>query len=88
MGEGLNEGKRNALEAPFNDKEIKDVVKDLPNDKSTGPDGFNNEIYKNCWQIIGDDVKALTKKIHNGNILPESRNSSYITLIPKIDSPL
>jgi hypothetical protein len=29
MGEGLNEGKRNALEAPFNDKEIKDVVKYL-----------------------------------------------------------
>jgi hypothetical protein len=35
-----------ALEAPFSDTKIEDVIKNLPNDKSPGPDGFNNEFIK------------------------------------------
>jgi hypothetical protein len=48
LGEGLNEEKINALQAPFTDNEIEDVIKDLPNDKSPGPDGFNNDFIKKC----------------------------------------
>ena len=36
------------LEKPFTQKEIDDVVKNLPTDKSPGPDGFNNEFIKGC----------------------------------------
>jgi hypothetical protein len=75
------------LEAPFSDKEIDEVVKLLPNDKSPGPDGFNNEFVKNCWAIISADVKQLIRDFHSGNINLESINSSFITLVPKVDSP-
>ena len=36
------------LENPFTQKEIDDVVKNLPSDKSPGPDAFNNEFIKSC----------------------------------------
>ena len=34
------------LEAPFLNEEIDGIIKALPNDKSPGPDGFNNEFMK------------------------------------------
>lgn len=76
------------LEKPFTNQEINDVVKELPNDKSPGPDGFNNEFYKSCWDIIGPDIRNLIHEFHGGNINLESINSSFITLIPKTDTPL
>jgi hypothetical protein len=36
------------LEEPFTSNEIDTVIKSLPNDKSPGPDGFNNEFLKGC----------------------------------------
>ena len=84
MSSEMKEG----LEVPFSDEEIDRVIKSLPNDKSPGPDGFNNDFIKNCWDIIGDDVKKVIKDFYDGNISLESINSSFITLIPKIDTPL
>jgi hypothetical protein len=75
------------LEETFTDKEIDDVIKNLPNDKSQGPDGFNNEFIKSCWQIISDDVKQLIRDFFEGKVNLESINSSFITLIQKNDSP-
>jgi hypothetical protein len=62
-------------------------VKNLPNDKSPGPDGFNNEFVKNCWAIIAQDIKQFIRDFHAGNISLESINFSYITLVPKLDNP-
>lgn len=36
------------LEEPFTHEEIDLIIKGLPNDKSPGPDGFNNEFLKKC----------------------------------------
>jgi hypothetical protein len=40
------------LEEPFSPKEIDDVVKEFPNNKSPGPDGFNAEFLRKCWPVI------------------------------------
>jgi hypothetical protein len=58
-GQSLDPDSLAALESPFSEKEIKDVIDDLPNDKSPGPDGFNNEFIKSYWSIIAKDVKEL-----------------------------
>jgi hypothetical protein len=47
-GQSLDSESLAALESPFSEKEIQDVIDDLPNDKSPGPDGFNNEFIKSC----------------------------------------
>jgi hypothetical protein len=47
------------LEAPFTHDEIDAVVKDFPNNKSPGPDGFNAEFLKKCWHIIKQDFYDL-----------------------------
>jgi hypothetical protein len=82
-----NEEDMQSLEIPFTDKEIEDVVKSLPNEKSPGPDGFNNEFIKCCWPIIGNDIKELINDFFEEKISMESINSSFITLIPKGESP-
>ena len=43
------------LELPFTTTEIDDIVKQLLNDKSPGPDGFSNEFIKKCWNHIKND---------------------------------
>lgn len=47
------------LEAPFTRQEIDEVVADLPNNKSPGPDGFNNEFIKSSWPLIAPDFYNL-----------------------------
>jgi hypothetical protein len=71
------------FQAPFSDKEIEEVDKHLPNDKSPGPDGFNNEFVKNCLFIIAADVKKLIGDFHSRNINLESINSSLHYSGPK-----
>ena len=76
------------LEFPFTEEEIEAVVKDLPTDKSPGPDGFNNEFLKSCWDIIKGDVLKFIYDFHAGQFSLESLNTSFITLIPKGSTPL
>lgn len=49
----------NWLEEPFTTDEIDAVVRNLPNDKAPGPDGFNNEFFKRCWHFIKDFLCSL-----------------------------
>ena len=71
------------LEESFSVMEIDTVVKNLPNDKSLGPDGFSNEFLKASWPVIKNDIYELCKAFHEGNVCLRSINTSLITLIPK-----
>lgn len=73
------------LEAPFSTDEIDAVVRNLPNDKAPGPDGFNNEFFKKCWYFIKNDFYNLCQAFHDNLVCLQSINDSFITLVPKID---
>lgn len=61
------------------------VVANLPSNKSPGPDGFNIDFIKKCWQIIKKDFYDLCHLFHSGNLCLRNINNSYISLIPKRD---
>lgn len=63
------------------------MIKGLPNDKSPGPYGFNNEFLKSCWRTIKGDFYRMCNDFHSNNICLRSINSSFITLILKVDGP-
>lgn len=75
------------LQDQFSASEIDLVVKNLPSDKSPGPDGFNTDFIKRCWNIIRQDFYSLCEEFHNNNVCLKSINGSYISLLPKVDSP-
>jgi len=75
------------LETEFTKDEIIDVISDLPTNKSPGPDGFSNEFLKRCWPTIKEDFYTLCKDFQNSNVCLRSINSSFITLIPKVEAP-
>jgi hypothetical protein len=73
------------LTEPFTTEEIDIVVKNLPSDKSPGPDGFNTDFVKKCWSIIKQYFYDLCAAFQQGHLCLQSLNGSHITLIPKID---
>ena len=56
-----------SLEEPFSQQEIKDTIDSMPMDKAPGPDGFTGIFFKECWEIIKDDLTAAFNQLHNLN---------------------
>ena len=67
-GQNVDVGLFHQLEVPFSDEEIEGVVKELPKNKSPGPDGINNDFIKHCWHIVGKDMKDLIRAFYDENI--------------------
>jgi hypothetical protein len=80
------------LVLPFSNDEIDEVVSNLKPDKSPGPDGFNTYFMNKCWAVIKHDFYDHCGGGGQGGglnheICLQITNGSYITLIPKIDTP-
>ena len=72
------------LEDPFDESEIKQVIMQLPSEKSPGPDGFIGLFYKKCWSIIGHDLIAALQAFHSLRTRRiELINEANIVLLPK-----
>jgi hypothetical protein len=72
---------------PFTSEEIDGIVKELKSDKFPGPDGFNTDFMKKCWEVIKPDFYELCTGFFNRDICLQSINGSYVTLILKVDNP-
>ena len=72
---------------PLPSLEMDNIVKDMPPDKSPGPDGFNGTFLKKCWSIVKGLFYKLCANLYEGYLNPESINTAFITLIPKKQSP-
>lgn len=77
-----------SLVADFAYEEIKVVVWSCGNGKSSRPNGFNSNFFKECWSIVGKDVCDRVHEFFCNTELPKAIIASFITLIPKQDYPL
>jgi hypothetical protein len=77
-----------SLTRPFEEKEMVEVIKNMPVDRAPGPDGFNGLFLKKWWSIIKADFYKLAAHFHSESVQLKNINGSYITLVPKKQVPL
>ena len=68
---------------PITSSEIETVIKNLPTNKSPGPDGFTGEFYQIFREELTPILLKLFQNIAEGETFPNSVYEAAITLVPK-----
>ena len=79
----LNQEEIENLNRPITSMELETVIKNLPTNKSLGPDGFTAEFYRKLREELTPILLKLFQKIAEESKLPNSFYEATITLIPK-----
>ena len=78
----LNQEELENINRPITTNEIETVIKNLPTNKSPGPDGFTGEFYQTFREELTLILLKLFQKTAEGETLPSSFYEATITLIP------
>ena len=81
----LNQEEIEHLNRPITSTEIETVIRNLPANKSPGPDHFTTEFYQKFTEELTAILLKLFQKIKKEGKLLNSFYEATITLIPKSD---
>ena len=81
----LNQEEIENINRPITSTESETVIKNLPTNKSPGPDSFTGEFYQTFREELTPTLLKLFQNIVEGGTLPNSFYEATITLIPKPD---
>jgi len=65
------------------EEEVSDVIKDMQNGKAPGPDGFNVDFFKACWDTVKQDILEVVEDSRQHKKVLKALNATFIALIPK-----
>jgi hypothetical protein len=85
--EMLNNLEAEALYKPVDLKELQKVLSKFKVDKSPGPDGWTVEFFKDFFDIVGEDLLEMVEESRKKGFISGALNSTFITLIPKVNKP-
>jgi len=83
----LSYAEGSGLIKPFSAIEVKAAVWGCVSFKSPDPDGVNFGFIKEFWEELKDDVMRFISEFHRNGKLTRGINTTFIALIPKINSP-
>ena len=81
----LNQEEIEIMNDPITSTEIEAVIKNLPKNKSPGPDGFTGEFYQTFREELMPILLKLLHKVTEEGTLLNSFCKATITLMPKPD---
>ena len=81
----LNQEEIENINRPITSTEIETIIRNLPTNKSPGPDGFTAEFHQKCREELTPILLKLFQKISEEGKFPNSFHEATITLIPKPD---
>ena len=81
----LNQEEIENLNKPITSTEIDTIIRNLPVNKSPGPDGFTAELYQKFREELTPILLKLFQITAEEGKLPNSFYEATITLIPKSD---
>ena len=81
----LNQEEIENMNRPVTSNEIETLIKNLPTNKSPGPDAFTGEFYQTFREELTLILLKLFQKTAEEGTLPNTFYEATITLIPKPD---
>lgn len=75
------------LQLPFTMKEVESAVKQLANNKVSGPDGLPNKFIKTYWMELKSEIFQIMLQFHDNCLNLSQFNEANIIMIPKTDAP-